>query len=559
MSDTDNFKQPKHSRAKKHRHTDGFVHKPNHIQKSGSIGFGSDNLRKNGKIESSQVDNFDQPDGFHAGVQPLINSMPSTLNKSLINTDPRRRSVPEESPKKIAKAKKPKKIRSKRYKIIKRSILSVLAIFILIGGFLGYKFWKNSTQIFGGGGIFGFFDSTKLRGEDQGRVNILIAGNSEDDPGHAGASLTDSIMLVSLDTANNTGFMMSIPRDLWVSYGVKNCAVGLQGKINAAYVCGEQIKFHESGYPDGGMGLLEKIVERDFGVDINYYAKINYRAFKDAVNAVGGIDLTIKTNDPRGLYDGNIAKVDGGPLKLSNGVNHLNGQTALNLARARCDASCYGYTSGDFDRTNYQRQMLLALKDKALSVGVLSNPTKISSLLDAAGNNVKTDFKTNEARRLYDILKNINNHSIKSIGLADSDVKLVQTATVNGTSLVRPVVGMSDFSQIKSFMKKLTSNDPVVKEDATAVVLNGSGTSGLAQRKANILTSKGLNIKAVANASKERPSTVVVMLNGSQKTATKAYLEQTFKTTITTDTATFTEAKNYQVDFVIILGQNEPK
>ena len=249
MSDTDNFKQPKHSRAKKHRHTDGFVHKPNHIQKSGSIGFGSDNLRKNGKIESSQVDNFDQPDGFHAGVQPLINSMPSTLNKSLINTDPRRRSVPEESPKKIAKAKKPKKIRSKRYKIIKRSILSVLAIFILIGGFLGYKFWKNSTQIFGGGGIFGFFDSTKLRGEDQGRVNILIAGNSEDDPGHAGASLTDSIMLVSLDTANNTGFMMSIPRDLWVSYGVKNCAVGLQGKINAAYVCGEQIKFHESGYP----------------------------------------------------------------------------------------------------------------------------------------------------------------------------------------------------------------------------------------------------------------------------------------------------------------------
>jgi LCP family protein required for cell wall assembly len=556
MSDTDNFKHPKQPHSKSRKHTDGFLHRPDH-QNTGSIGFGQDKPRHADKLESNHIGSFDRPDGFHAGAQPFINTVPHQSNKGLISNEPRRRSPEEDTKKHRTKVKKSKKVRSRRYKIIKRSILAILAILILIGGFLGYKFWKNSSQIFGGGGIFGFFDSTKLKGEDQGRVNILLAGNSEDDPGHAGATLTDSIMLVSIDTVNNSGFMMSIPRDLWVTYGVKNCAVGLQGKINAAYVCGEQVKFNESGYPPGGMGLLEKIVERDFDVDIHYYAKINYKAFKDAVNAVGGIDITIKTNDPRGLYDGNIAKVDGGPLKLSNGVNHLNGQTALNLARARCEASCYGYTSGDFDRTNYQRQMLLALKDKALSVGVLSNPAKISSLLDAAGNNVKTDLKTGEARRLHDLVKKINNQSIKSIGLADNDVKLVQTASINGTSLVRPVAGLSDFSQIKAFMKKLTSNDPVVKEDPTAVVLNGSGKSGLAQRKANVLTDKGINIKAVANASKNRPATVVVMLNGGQKTATKAYLEQIFKTTVTTDTSTYTEANNYKVDFVIILGQNE--
>lgn len=557
MTDIDNFKHPKRKHAKKTKHTDGFVRRTTQTPGLGSIGFGHEGLQAEKEVKTNKVDDFKRPDGFHAGVQPQISATPHSIKKDLISSQPRKKGAVGETIEKKTKPKKQKKLRSRRHKIIKRSALSVLTLFLLISGFLGYKFWKSSSQIFGGGGIFGFFDSTKLRGEDQGRVNILLAGNSEDDPGHAGASLTDSIMLVSLDTVNNTGFMMSVPRDLWVTYGVKNCAVGLQGKINAAYVCGEQVKFNESGYPSGGMGLLEKIIERDFGIDIHYYAKINYKAFKDAVNAVGGIDITIQTNDPRGLYDGNISKADGGPLKLTNGVNHLNGQTALNLARARCESVCYGFTSGDFDRTNYQRQMLLALKDKALSAGVLSNPAKISSLLDAAGNNVKTDLKTGEARRLYDIAKKINNQSIKSIGLADKDVKLVQTATVNGTSLVRPVAGMDDFSQIKLFLKKLISNDPVVKEDSSAVVLNGSDTPGLAQRKANVLTDKGISIKAVANASKSRPSTVVVVVNGGQKSATKSYLEQTFKTTATTDTASYPEVKNYQVDFVIILGQNE--
>jgi hypothetical protein len=202
--------------------------------------------------------------------------------------------------------------------------------------------------------------------------------------------------------------------------------------------------------------------------------------------------------------------------------------------------------------------MLLALKDKALSAGVLSNPVKITSLLDAAGKNVDTDFKVNEIRRLYDLSKDVKNEGIKSIGLADDNVSLVQTFTaVNGTSAVRPVAGDGNFAQIKAFIKKMTSNDTVTKEGATAVVLNGSSTSGLAQKHANQLgDDKGIMVKTVGNAS-ARTTTVIVALHGDKMPATKAYLEKKYGVTSTTDTTANPEAKNYDADFVIILGSNE--
>ena len=77
------------------------------------------------------------------------------------------------------------------------------------------------------------------------------------------------------------------------------------------------------------MGQLQQIVEQDFHIPIDYYALIDYTAFKDAVNAVGGINIDIQSPDPRGLYDPNVAKADGGPVRLPNGPVHLNGSQAF--------------------------------------------------------------------------------------------------------------------------------------------------------------------------------------------------------------------------------------
>lgn len=445
----------------------------------------------------------------------------------------------------------------KRRRAIKRFLLAFLLVGILVGGFLGWKFLNNTAKVFDGN-VLGFFDSTKLKGEDAGRVNILLAGTSEDDPGHDGAKLTDSIMLVSIDTVNKNAFMTSIPRDLWVSYQTKECSVGYQGKINAVYTCGEQIGFKEEGYPDGGMGLLEKVVEDAFGVDINYHAKINYTAFEEAVDAVGGIDITLKTNDERGILDRIFdweCNYKCYKVKYPNGPLSLNGEQALDLARARGDmAPTYG-TGYDFGRTERQRQMLIALKDKALSVGILANPAKISSLFDAAGNNVDTDFKTNELRRLYEIGKDVKSNNIKSIGLTDEDVALVESfRAVDGSSAVRPTAGTMNFTSIKAFIKKLTSNDPVVREGASVVVLNASGVIGLAQKQADVLEQRGITIAEIGN-SELRDTTIIIDNSKGKKPGSKSFLEKQFNAASTTDLTVVPEAQKYQADIIVVIGR----
>lgn len=338
-------------------------------------------------------------------------------------------------------------------KIIKRSILCLIIIVLLAGGYVGVKFLMNTGKALNGN-LFGLLQSTKLKGEDSGRVNILLAGNSADDPGHGGADLTDSIMIVSVDTVHHTAFMLSVPRDLWVELPTGE---GYQ-KINAVYKYGEADDFSESGYAAGGMGALEKVISQNFGITINYYGLINYAAFRDAVNAVGGIDVTIASDDPRGLYDAMISPADGGPLRLANGLQHLDGQTALNLARARGSGYSYGFPRSDFDRTEHQRQMLVALKDKVISAGVLANPVKLGSLFDSFGDNVKTDFQTNEVRRLYDIGKDIPSGSITSAGLNDANgVNLLASYNANGQSALIPAAGIDDYSAVQAYIKQLVA------------------------------------------------------------------------------------------------------
>jgi LCP family protein required for cell wall assembly len=447
--------------------------------------------------------------------------------------------------------KKDKPAPSFRKKVVKRVVLVIVVIGMVVAGFLGWKFLRATSKVFQGN-ILGFFDSTKLKGEETGRVNILLAGTSEDDIDHGGADLTDSIMLASLDTKNNTGFTVSIPRDLWVEYGAR-CTAGFQGKINAAYQCGNTTEFKEDGYPEGGMGLLQKIVSTNLGIPIHYYGKLNYTAFKDAVDAVGGITIDIDSTDPRGIYDPNIQPKDGGPVRLQNGKQQLDGKLALALARSRNVKGGYGMSRGDFDRTTYQQAMLVALKDKALSAGVISNPAKLSSLLDAAGDNVETNFKSNEVRRLYDLSKLISNDKIQSIDLADSENMLVTTGNYNGQSIVRPAAGISDFSEIKSFFKKLSSNDPVAREGASVVVLNASGTPGLAQKRADELTVKGINVDQVGNAARQENTIIIDRSNGAMS-GTKSVLEKHFGSTATKNSEQYPEASLYETDFVILIG-----
>lgn len=448
-------------------------------------------------------------------------------------------------------------------KIVKRSAITLLILVFLSGGWLGWKVFNASSKVFGSGSnLLGFLSSAPLSCESTGRCTILLAGNSADDPGHNGANLTDSIMLVSLNLKNNTAFMLSVPRDLYVNIPGNGYA-----KINEAYPDGQAEHFSQSGYANGGMGLLEETVSQDFGIPINYYALIDYSAIRDAVNAVGGINVDIQSQDPRGLYDPSIDYATHGPLvKLSNGWHTINGEQALDLARARGDAyGSYGFAASDFERTQNQRMMMLALKEKVTSSSVLANPIKLGELIDAIGNNLHTDLTSSNIRRIYDLSKQVKSANIKSYGLNDVTISGKQNVdllrnyfTPTREDALIPAAGLNDYSQIQLYVQQLISNNQVVNEGANVVVLNGGNTTGLAAAESQVLSKKGIAVSADADAPASmsgQANNVIIDNSNGKDPVTLGVLKSLFGST-TAANATVT-AGYPNANFIVILGTNQ--
>ncbi len=337
------------------------------------------------------------------------------------------------------------------------SVMLVLLLLLGIGGFLGSRLVGTLDKVFHGnilGDIGAAFDDTPLKGESNGRVNILLAGDSSDQIGHGGADLTDSILLLSIDTQNHTAFLLSIPRDFWVDIP----GVGYE-KINAA---NDNEGTNFPGYPQNGMGQLEHVITTDLGIPIDYYALSDYGAFQDAVNAVGGVRVDIQSPDPRGLYDPNTN------LDLPNGWVSLNGQQALNLARARGDGyGSYGFPDSDFDRTEHQRQLFTAIVQKAQTLGFLDNPVKISDLFSAFSNNVETDLSLENVLRLVQLTKGVNLSNIQShsycssltVGQDGCTTPILTDYTApNGEEAIIPKAGIGNYEQLQQYYDQLIAN-----------------------------------------------------------------------------------------------------
>ena len=352
------------------------------------------------------------------------------------------------------------------------------------------------------GNIFDVFSNRELKSDQYGRTNILVFGTSEDDPAHVeeglGAALTDSIMVVSIDQKAKNAVMFSVPRDLWIDYG-QACLAGYEGKINAYYDCMKSTST-EAAAADS---LADK-VGTVFDLDIQYYTKVNYTALKDAVNSIGGISVTIDSDDPRGVYDPNFDWQCGhrcNMVKYPNGTVELDGDHALALARAR-DATGrgYGLDGGNFSREHYQQKIMLAIKDKASSAGTLANPLAVTNLVSSFGDNIMTNFDTSEIKTLVTLAGAISKDSIRSLSLVEEGDQMFTTSMYSGQSIVRPVAGIDDFTKIHAFIRAQLTNDPSTDEDATVEVLNGTDRSGVASREQAELSTKGIIVTSIGDA-----------------------------------------------------------
>lgn len=361
------------------------------------------------------------------------------VNRTLASAAPRGAAAPLAGTLPYGSLEEP--VKKRRFKP-KRAFLLVFSVLLtpllVIGVWDARNVSHASNKMFGSGNLLSLLVGGPLEKTD-GRVNILLIGYSADDPGHSGAALTDSIMVLSLRPSDNTGYMLSVPRDLYVEIPAYGSA-----KINEAYQA-------------GGVSLLEQTIQNSFGLELHYSVLINYTSVKQTVDALGGITVTIGSSDPRGIYDPNFKPEEGGPLKLANGPQAIDGQTALRLTRARgATYGAYGLEQSDFNRTQHQRQVLAAIKDE-LNWKLILDPRKNSQIFNAAADNIKTDIRSNEALPLFRLFNSVPNSNLSSINLRDFNGRnlLASYRTPNGQSALIPAAGVNNYQPIQSALESL--------------------------------------------------------------------------------------------------------
>lgn len=347
----------------------------------------------------------------------------------------------------------------KKTRFWKKKWFKVFSIFLLLlllgGGIFAWKTGSVITKISKGGllsslahNIPGVKDEVK--GEKDGRINILLLGmRGENIPG--GGTLADTIILASVkleeDPTQNKVSMISIPRDLYVTVpGTQD-----KQKINAVHAYGEQ-KGKGQGLED-----MKTVISEVAGMPVHYAVSINFEGFKKLVDAVGGIEITLDKpfeeslqfnephvcdsqvfTEPTGKYEykkhttrtgkvkvvaqyplcTNPDKECGGDFKLPAGKQTLGGQQALCYARSRV-------TTSDFERAKRQQLIIQLIKDKVLSLGTLTDFSKVNGMLNALGDNVRTDMQAWEMQRFYEIAKTMTNAKIAQRVLEDSEEGLL--------------------------------------------------------------------------------------------------------------------------------------
>ena len=465
---------------------------------------------------------------------------------------------------------KRKKSRKKK-RIIKISSIIIGIIVLIVGGFLVYKALGMMGNVLDGN-PFDIFQQQALKEDAYGRSNILIVGTTDDDPtrkAEGDGILTDSMMILSVNQTTKDAYMFSIPRDLWVQYNTA-CSAGYEGKINVMFGCiaDGDTEEAETARLDG----IREFVGDIFDIDLQYAVHVRSNVVSDAVNAVGGVTVKVESRDPRGVLDASIDWMctQGNPtaeekqkrcptghyIDFPIGDNEMDGDKAMWFSRARGVGygETYGLEQSNFDREQNQQRVIIALKDKALSTGTLTDFSKITKLMDAMGENLRSNVETKEVRTIMSLASEITNDNIKRLSFVEEDNMLMTTGSVGGQSVVQPSAGLYNYSDIRAFLRKEIYATDVSKENASVIVLNSGTTSGLAQETADELEELGMNIIATDNVPEDytEGANIYRLVAEDQKTATAKKLKELYKKEIKQGNPPF--AIEAEADFVVIIG-----
>lgn len=197
-------------------------------------------------------------------------------------------------------------------------------------------------------------------------------------------ALTDVVMVLNYDPNTNKIKIISIPRDLKIEFNEEFRQVKENNSdINLIYSKLTEVYYY-AGDDEDAIQSIKEIASIITGLDIDYYAKVDLKAFKEIVDLVGGVEFDVAE---RMYYNDPMQNL---LINLQKGQQLLDGEHAEMLVRYR------RYVWGDLDRIKVQRQFLKALTDKILNI---KNPVTIMSLVQNIYSNIETDFN------LVDVMK----------------------------------------------------------------------------------------------------------------------------------------------------------
>lgn len=344
------------------------------------------------------------------------------------------------------------------------------------------------------------------------RVTILLLG-IDLRCGEEGPTHTDSMMVVTIDPVTHSAAALSLPRDLWVEipgFGVD--------RINQAYFKGEIYD-----YPGGGAALAMETVEATLGVPVDYYATVNFQAFVDFVDLIGGItvDVDEEIDDPD--YPDSCYGFD--PFHIEAGEQNLDGAEALKFARTRATLG------GDVDRAARQQQVVMAVREKVVNPNMAPRLlVRAPQLWQSFQDNVRTNMAMDEAVQLALLAQDIPRDQIR-LAVIDYDYVYNET-TPDGQQVLVP-----NREAIRTLREELFSPPPIPtpviedlpqlmrQEQARVAIHNGTSSFGLAGETEAYLTRFGIEVAEIGNADSATYASTQILDYGTHANTTR-YLAQ---------------------------------
>lgn len=357
--------------------------------------------------------------------------------------------------------------------------LFLLFAVLLVVGILFYFFKDRVKQAFSPISIVG--GSTKIDIEQtDGRTNILILGSDKRDFGIESGrnTLTDTILIASIGNVDNDMVLISLPRDLWVSNYTLENGYTYSSKINEVYT-------------NAGIGELKKQMEVVLGIPMHYHIIVTFDVFENVMNILGGVDINVERAFTDRTYpiegkeadlcgksqedadeifkkageeerDKELVALNSFPcryetLRFEQGPQKMDGKTALKYARSRHGDNG---ESSDFARSKRQQNLIMAVKNKALSLETLINPAKLKELYDQYVSNVETDIDLKALQNFYQLSQKLDFEKVISVVIDDSTdgnegglLYHPNDATLYGGHWVL-IPQSGDYSQIHAYVQK---------------------------------------------------------------------------------------------------------